>query len=632
MAAEKLNQGNWPKAIPPGFGVGGHNMRLAPCSLIQILIFCRSQIASMAEPISMTLAALSMLDPAIKSVRKAYGVYKLTKAFGDEYLSVQRRLDGEIARLEIALGIKLGIMPMEKDTEQINIQLGLLREHFQGCQDLIASIDEHTGRFQVHNLVQKVNKANKKVGVPSSHPSVQDSQVARKDGVVTASRSRKLRKIFSRKDKQSSRKSTSSGTLTPESSSANVPHALGSNGAVSAAIEQAETAENLQAKAPQTSKLRWKNQKKDFMTHVDEIKASNDLISQMVSMIALGNIHKVLIVPEVQGDVPDLVFSTQASLLRLHHALTRSNLTSSQNKPVTISLRVMKAPAYVQLKKRLMMQHDYVKFHDGPAIYPLQLQPSTAPSSTVVLADTIISAQDHAPGMHPTTLPLSRILSDRSTDTDEAFKAIGSIVDAQGSFNTYYLFEDISTSWTVQDTLADIIENEPKFSTYIHLAVQISVSYIYCISIGATHRYPRLADYRYYRPTEDDKQRLGPSDILEPYICVGFGSKAPPKSTKDIGGASSQFSGDEAMTSLGLLLHQLGCWKRLNDKDLAAERDVAKTQRKDLQTSTGQVYTEIVDVCFDAKEEDWDSRVRTEKLYQKVVAPLQKLVEDLHWD
>ena len=102
--------------------------------------------ASMVEPISMTLAALSMLDPAIKSVRKAYEMYKLSKEFGKNYVSVQRRLDGEIARLEIALETTLAVMPTMEDTERINVQLGYLIEHFRACQAMIVSIDGHTGR------------------------------------------------------------------------------------------------------------------------------------------------------------------------------------------------------------------------------------------------------------------------------------------------------------------------------------------------------------------------------------------------------------------------------------------------------------------------------------------------------
>ena len=465
-------------------------------------------------------------------------------------------------------------------------------------------------------------------------PTIKKKQTPQQDGLDTGSvpRSSSWSKLFSRKHKRTSRKTNSSGTLTPETNThAIMPDALDSDGAVLAATEQIDTAQNLQAKAPLTSKLKWRGQKKDFLMHVDAIKASNDLISSMVSMIALGSIHNILIVPKFQGDVPELLFSVQDSVIRLHHALNRSN---PANLPVTISLRVMKAEAYVRLKKKLTILHDYIKFDSDSVIYPLQLQPSAAPSSTVVLAETIMRAQEFEEVPPVSTTPLSGMLLGVSTDTDEPFREIGSIVEGQSStdFHYHYLFEDISTSWILQDTLADLIAQESKFSTYIHLAVQVSISYIYFLSIGATHRYARLADYRYYKPIDDERRSLGPHDILEPYLCIGFGSKAPRKSTKDIGGASSQFSGDEAMTSLGLLLHQLGCWKLLDDKDLANARDVAKSQRIDLQTSTGHSYTEIVDVCFSAKEDDWDSRVRTEKLYQKVVAPLQKLVADLQWE
>ena len=462
-------------------------------------------------------------------------------------------------------------------------------------------------------------------------PKVERKKKPQQDGLDTGSvpRSSSWSKLFSRKHKGTWKKTNSSGTLTPETTHAIMPDALDSDGAVSAATEQVDTAQNVQAKASLTSKLRWKGQKKDFLMQVDAIKASNDLISSMVSMIALGSIHNILIFPKFQGDVPEFLFSVQNSLIRLHHALNRSN---PANMPVTISLRVMKAESYVQLKKKLTILHDYIKFDSNSVIYPLQLQPSAAPSSTFVLAETIMTAQDYEEVTPVSKIPLSGMLLGVCTDTDEPFREIGSIVDAQSSTDFHYLFEDISTSWILQDTLADLIAKESKFSTYIHLAVQVSMSYIFFLSIGATHRYARLADYRYYKPIEDAKRSLGPMEILEPYLCVGFGSKAPRKSTKDIGGASSQFSGDEAMTSLGLLLHQLGCWKILEDEDLATARDVAKTQRIDLQTKTGHSYTEIVDVCFSAKEDDWDSRVRTEKLYQKVVAPLQKLVADLHWE
>lgn len=100
----------------------------------------------MVEPVSVTLAALALLDPAIRSVRKAYGVYRLTKSFGEHYTSVQRRLDGEQARLETSLDTNLASMPDKKVLTEINEHLGHLRNNFQACQGLIASIDGHKGR------------------------------------------------------------------------------------------------------------------------------------------------------------------------------------------------------------------------------------------------------------------------------------------------------------------------------------------------------------------------------------------------------------------------------------------------------------------------------------------------------
>ena len=103
----------------------------------------------MVEPVSITLAALALLDPAIRSVRMAYGVYRLTTSFGELYTSTQRKLDGEQARLEMSLDTNLASLPDKKVLTQINDHLGHLEKHFKGCQDLIASIEGHRGRGQL---------------------------------------------------------------------------------------------------------------------------------------------------------------------------------------------------------------------------------------------------------------------------------------------------------------------------------------------------------------------------------------------------------------------------------------------------------------------------------------------------
>ena len=105
------------------------------------------RLANMPEPVGITLAALALLDPAIRAVRKAYGTYKLTKLFGEHYVAVQRKIDGEQGVLEAALDTDLACMPKSDVISNINGHLGNLREHFQACQDIVAKIDGHTGRF-----------------------------------------------------------------------------------------------------------------------------------------------------------------------------------------------------------------------------------------------------------------------------------------------------------------------------------------------------------------------------------------------------------------------------------------------------------------------------------------------------
>ena len=440
----------------------------------------------------------------------------------------------------------------------------------------------------------------------------------------------KLLAKFSRKSDQSSSRNSSSATVTPETtptSSLNIP-----DEAVQAATQQAHTVKRLQSEATLIMKAKWVGgQKKEFEKHLEEIHASNDFIRDIVSMRTLGSIHNILLVPEFKGEIPREVLLVQDSLHQLHHALNHSNQGSRETKPVVISIRVMEAAAYVQLRKRLTVHHDYIAFRENSALYPLQVQPSTATSSTVVLAETLMDGQKSfaAPD---TAKPLSEMLLGQSVDAYEAFKEIGSVIEAQSSLGWHRLFQDISTSWTVHNTLADLIKSTTKFRTYIHLAVMVSISYMYLASIGTPHQYPRLIDYRYYGLASEAKRVLDPYEVLEPYLSVGFGSRAPRRSTKDIGGTSGHFSGDEAMTGLGLVLHELGCWKTLDEQDPNIARDTARGERKDLQTSAGTTYAEVVDLCFAAKEVEWERHARAANIYRKVVAPLQKLVSDLRWD
>ena len=147
----------------------------------------------------------------------------------------------------------------------------------------------------------------------------------------------------------------------------------------------------------------------------------------------------------------------------------------------------MEATAYVQLRKRLTVHHDYIAFRENSALYPLQVQPSTATSSKLILAEALMSGQE--PIATPDTAKLlSEMLLDQSVDPDKALESIGSVPEAHSSLEYHRMFQDVSAPWTVQNTLADFIESTNKFRTYIHLAVKVSISYMYWASLGTPHQ------------------------------------------------------------------------------------------------------------------------------------------------
>ena len=367
---------------------------------------------------------------------------------------------------------------------------------------------------------------------------------------------------MSRKQNQSPTVETPSDTTTLQAHSTIDVSSLDGSEALRIAARDTVVAQQLQSKVTMLGKAKWLKQRKDFLRHIEEIRTSNDLIQDIVSLRALKSIHNLVVGPEFKGKIPADVLAVQDSLDRLHHALKYSNRSQEGRDPAIISIRIMTAAAYVRLRERLSVQHDYVDFRNGSALYPLQIQPTAAATSTVVIAETLLIAQEvAAPRIEfDEVTPLSGLLLGQSTDADEAFRRIGSITNSQSSPDICHLFQDVTTTWSVQDTLAGLVEsNSVKFRTYIQLALQVALSYMYLASNGTTHRCPRLADYRYYKATHDTKQSLGAQDVLEPYLSFGFGARAPLKSTRDIGGTSYSAVEDEIMISLGLILHELGC-------------------------------------------------------------------------
>lgn len=343
-------------------------------------------------------------------------------------------------------------------------------------------------------------------------------------------------------------------------------------------------------------------------------------------------------VPVFKGTIPDDIASAQGSLQRLHRALLEFNKVedgSSDHKSLVMSIRALKAAGYVQTKKKVHADHDYLAFRENSAVYPLQVDFPHEKPSTMVLAETMLAAPTSPTQSEvlDKNISLSGLLCDKDEDAEYSLKAIGSILTPGSSADFHQLFQDISSSWIIQDTLEGLIKRTEKYRTYISLAVQIAISYMHFVSIARSHSYPGLSDYRYYSPVPGEKKDIGPEHVLMPFLSVGFGSKARKKGTGEIGGFESQtIHEDEALIRLGLILHQVGCWTVFDGMDLETARRAAKSKRGDLMFGAGMPFTQVVDLCLCAKNEDFDPLVQATKIYGTVVVPLQKIVDELRWD
>lgn len=96
------------------------------------------------EPVSITLAAIALLEPAVKGCIEAYGMYKLTKDFGHDFCEYSRKYDAQRARLEEwynwpfdYTGTPARIDPFIRVIEE---ELGAMRTNFQLCSDIILKL------------------------------------------------------------------------------------------------------------------------------------------------------------------------------------------------------------------------------------------------------------------------------------------------------------------------------------------------------------------------------------------------------------------------------------------------------------------------------------------------------------
>lgn len=89
----------------------------------------------MTDPLSLTVVTLAFIEPAIKSVKRAYGMQRLNRAFGSDFVQWTRRLEGQKARVEEWSQWPLDEVPIKNDriVSTIVEELASMEADFAKC-------------------------------------------------------------------------------------------------------------------------------------------------------------------------------------------------------------------------------------------------------------------------------------------------------------------------------------------------------------------------------------------------------------------------------------------------------------------------------------------------------------------
>ena len=109
----------------------------------------------MAEAIGMTLAVVALVEPAIKSTFEAYGVYRLTEAFGVDFGEYSRKLEGQRARLHAWSQWPIGSVPSPENnsTSVILQELAAMKVEFDNCAALRAKYQSDSSKDSKSNAL-----------------------------------------------------------------------------------------------------------------------------------------------------------------------------------------------------------------------------------------------------------------------------------------------------------------------------------------------------------------------------------------------------------------------------------------------------------------------------------------------
>ena len=399
---------------------------------------------------------------------------------------------------------------------------------------------------------------------------------------------------------------------------------------------QQDSAESLQQSNGFMYRAVWiAKDREAYKTAVQNITRSNDLIESLLRCHVLRAIDRKLregrgaaeTKSTPQDSIPEEDMLCIGSLARLHKALP---MLETDSGPLEFGLRL--AFDHSLTKESILADFQDLPQQGESSIYLLQATSTGATkpkdSRFLLTEDFKASSSD----MPYTVIPKAC----------EPFEHLADLPSGSSLAQIVRLFED-TTPWAEVTTLDDLLSNagvEPSIRNRMGLAALLAKSHMHLSELNDQSRSCEARNFRFF-DVSPEVDSISPLDIvhdedrlLSIYHFPDLGKRPAKSSTRAIGTKLNMKSTfDASIVDLGLLLYQVGCWKRLQ-----AARGTGPTRNNDrlkeeayeniheLYRKAGLRFAETVQSCL-----EWDHRLPQARLlnlarfHQEVVTPLLDL-------
>ena len=605
------------------------------------------------EPVSITLAAIALLEPAVKGCIEAYGVYKLTKEFGHDFCEYSRKYDAQRARLEEWYNWPFYYTGTPTRSDQfiraIDEELGAMRTNFQLCSNIILKFSQPCKWSQHLDLhTQRLIKV-----AISATPMTTISPASTEHLNPTK---KMLHNLFHRKKSTRSASGTSvSSELSLASASSGLVACTPStpasslstsgpsdNAAATAAADRQDTvAKNRQGNATMGNKIKWLTERKTFLRAVNSLIASNDLVESLIrARVSRPKPEPVDVTSS--ANLPEELLTTQVSLQRLHHALKAANKADTGRLEFGVNL----VSKHSLTAEDVKAGYHEVRLRENSLVFRLQVhKPREDQCSRLLLAESLcgipVAEMEPAEQDHSTTNTIDLVPLDLAGDN--AFAPIRHVTTPGYPLDRHHLFQDVSANWARTSSLAELFNEEaPDRPSRYSLAAILALSHILFTPDKLPVNTSHAEDYCYYDCSSNEEFHQSNEKtaiirdqdrLLSPYLVSTFGSPPHKIPTRAFGGARGATPVyNSQIVDLGLLIYQIGRWQPLKHATSNSIRDelrtVAREHMHDLHRETGMGFAETVRLCLDWKYTAQKDQLADQVLlYEKVVETLRELDE-----